>query len=234
MPPALEPRLERRLTRALWAGRLLMLWEQGVQVWAPLVLAALAVATAGLWGAFDALPLPLHLGLLGLAFAVAAGFSVRGALKLRWPARAEARARLEADSRLEHAPLSALEDTQAAGDPALWVLHHARAAEAIAHARVGPARAVLSAADPLAIRWALVLAAVLALWARGPERVPYAAQAFRPVGDLARLATRRDVGPTLARAYPQPLWIRTATAPSVWPPSPSLPTRREPATDSSR
>lgn len=185
MSPAKDPAFERRLTRALWGARLVMLWERGARVWVPLVLAAGLIATAGLWGVFDTLSLLAHTVVLALVAITALVFAVRGVLALRWPNRAETRARLEADSRLEHAPLTALDDAQATGDPALWALHRARAAEALTQARLGRPRAGVAQADPMALRYALVIAALLALWARGPERLAHAVQAFRPVGALA-------------------------------------------------
>jgi hypothetical protein len=119
---------------------------------------------------------------------------VRGALAVRWPGHEETRARLETDSRFVHAPLTALEDARAAGDPALWELHRKAAAAAVAQTRVGRPKAGLAAADPLALRYALVVAAGLALWARGPERVQHVAEAFAPRERLADL----DAGVTAA------------------------------------
>jgi hypothetical protein len=57
----------------------------------------------------------------------------------------------------------------------------------VAQTRVGRPKAGLAAADPLALRYALVVAAVLALWARGPERVQHVADAFAPPERLADL-----------------------------------------------
>jgi hypothetical protein len=176
-----------RLTRALWAARAVILWEQGARVWAPWLLAAGALAVAALWGLFDGLGTPARVAVLAAAAVVALVLSVRGALSIRWPGREAARARLETDSRLVHAPLAALEDAPAAGDPALWALHRKASIEALASARVGPPKAGLAAADPLALRWALLVAAALALWARGPERVDHIAQAFAPPERLADL-----------------------------------------------
>jgi hypothetical protein len=185
MPAALAPRDEARLTRALWAARAVMLWEQGAKVWAPWLLAAAALATASLWGLFETVEPQWRAGVLLAAGAGAVVFSVRGALSIRWPGRAETRARLEADSRLAHAPLTALDDARAAGDPALWELHRQAAIAAIGRARVGRPKAGLAAADPFALRYALVVAAVLALWAKGPERASHLADAFAPDARLA-------------------------------------------------
>ena len=187
MREGLDSRSQARLTRSLWAARAVMLWEQGPRVWAPWLLAAAALAVAALWGAFE-ISGPLGRVVLlagaGLAALVA---SVRGALAVRWPGHEQARTRLEADSRLVHAPLAALEDACAAGDSALWELHCKAAAAAAAQTRLGRPKAGLAAADPLALRYALVVAAALALWARGPERVQHVADAFAPPERLADL-----------------------------------------------
>jgi hypothetical protein len=187
MSVGLDSRSQARLTRALWAARAVMLWEQGARVWAPWLLAAAALAVAALWGLFE-LAGPIGRVMLvtgaGLAAVVA---SVRGALAIRWPSRGQTRARLEADSRLVHAPLTALEDARAAGDPALWELHRKAAAAAVAQTRVGRPKAGLAVADPLALRYALMVAAALALWARGPERVQHLPDAFAPPERLADL-----------------------------------------------
>jgi Domain of unknown function (DUF4175) len=185
MAADLDPRSGARLTRALWAARAVMLWEQGARIWAPWLLAAAALAVAALWGVFDGLGPLGRLALLAAATLTALIFSVRGAMTVRWPGREATRERLEADSRLVHAPLAALEDAPAAGDPRLWELHRKASAAALAEARVGRPKAGLAAADPFALRWALTVAAVLALWARGPERVDHVAQVFAPSRQLA-------------------------------------------------
>ena len=187
MREGLDSRSQARLTLALWAARAVMLWEQGPRVWAPWLLAAAALAVAALWGLFElAGPVGRVVLLTGAGLAALVA-SVRGALAIRWPSRQETRARLEADSRLVHAPLTVLEDARVAGDPALWELHRKAAVAAVAQTCVGRPKAGLAAADPLALRYALVLAAVLALWARGPERVQHLADVFAPPQRLADL-----------------------------------------------
>jgi hypothetical protein len=182
MQPGPDRDFERRLARVLWRARLVMLWEQGAGVWVAPLLAVGAVAVAALWGLFDGLSALAHTAILAITGLIALALAVRGALKIRWPDRRRACERLEADSALVHAPLSGLDDSQAAGDPALWSLHRARAMQAIARTRVGRPRAGLAAADPMALRYALVLAAVLAVWARGPDRIERVAAAFQPFG----------------------------------------------------
>lgn len=139
-----------------------ILWER---LW-PRLWPALAVAgvflTLALLGVFPALPVWLHivlLGLFGLAFLAAAALGLRG---LRAPDRAAARARVEQDSGLDHRPLAALEDDLAAGidDPtarSLWEQHRARMAARAEVLRVRPPAPGLIRRDPWALRIALIL-----------------------------------------------------------------------------
>jgi hypothetical protein len=180
MTADLDPRTKRRLVRALAIARLVMLWEQGAMIWAPVLLAAGFIAVAGLWGVFEGLPPWAGAALVAVILLAGLGFAVRGVFTLRWPSREETRRRLELDSRLIHQPLTSLEDAPASGDVALWALHRTRAIEAIARTRVGRPRAGLAAADPMALRYLLVVAGALALWGRGIDRAPEAAQAFHP------------------------------------------------------
>jgi hypothetical protein len=202
----LDRRTGARLTRAIWSARAVMLWEQGARVWAPWLLAVAGLAVAALWGLFDGLASPVRIAVLGAAAVAALVFSVRGALSIRWPGREAARARLEADSRLEHGPLAALEDAPVAGDPGLWALHRQVSIDSLAAARIGRPKAGLAAADPLALRWALIVAAALALWARGPERVDHVAQAFAPPERLADLGDgAQAVGRTIKGWFSAPV-----------------------------
>ncbi|MBS0297476.1 MAG: DUF4175 family protein [Proteobacteria bacterium] len=187
MPADLEPRSKARLNRALILARAVMLWEQTARVWAPWLLGAGVLAVAGLWGLFGFVPPMAHTAVVVVAALVALGFSVWGARGLRWPSREDAKRRLQADSALVHAPLEALEDMPAVGDPALWALHKAQAEDAIKAARVGRPKAGLAEADPYALRYALVMAAVMALWARGPDKAGDALYAFRPVTNAAHV-----------------------------------------------
>jgi hypothetical protein len=184
MAPDLDPRAQSRLNRAVFAGRLVVLWERSAVIWTPFLLAAGVVAVVALWGAFDRAPAFVQALAVALAFVVALAFAVHGALKIRLPDREEMLRRMEEDSGLDHAPLTLFADKPALGDGALWDLHRKHAAEAARTARVGPPRAGLAAADPYALRYALLIAAALALWARGPEHGRDAALAFRPAANV--------------------------------------------------
>lgn len=185
-----------RLERALLRARVTIVIEQSARIWAPLALAAGALAVAGLWGLFDLVPRLLRsaatFSVLGLGLAV----GVFGARQVRWPSRGAARLRLEQDSGLLHTPLSVLEERQpATGDSALWTLHRQRTVEAARTARVSAPRAGLASSDPIALRYVLVVAAGLALWARGPDHANGALEAFRPVRET--WAAGRDMAVAL-------------------------------------
>jgi hypothetical protein len=181
MSEALDRPTRARLNRALVAGWVVMLWERAAAVWAPLLLAAGAIAVAGLWGLFTPLS-PMSRDLIVAAVVVIAlGFAIRGLIKLRAPKRAEMIDRIETDSNLPHRSITMLADKPVTGDSALWALHQAQSQRAAAKARVGRPRAGLAAADPFALRYALVVAAILALFARGFDREHDVVTAFTPV-----------------------------------------------------
>ncbi|HYF23007.1 MAG TPA: DUF4175 family protein [Caulobacteraceae bacterium] len=218
MSASLDPKARARLTRALWLARAVMLWEQGAGVGAPLLLAFGAIGVAGLWGLFELTPRVVHGGLITVLLLTAAVLAVRAGMRIRWPSREEVRLRLEADSRLIHAPLTVLEDAPAVGDPALWALHKAQAAEALKAARLAKPKAGLAAADPFAARYALALAAILGLWAnfeRADERVVLA---YAPAHDFA-VAGGRTVNTAAVRTG---LAIKAAGAQlaRLWAPEP--------------
>lgn len=167
-----------------------MVWERSAVLWAPFLLATLALAAGAVWGAFAKLDQSLQLIAVGAAYLIALAFAVHGAVKLRLPKRAETTRRVEMDSGFEHAPVSLLADRPVVGDTALWDVQVRHAADAVRKLRVGPARAGLAAADPLALRYALIVAAVLALFARGVEPARTALLRFHPAAVVVDFGTR--------------------------------------------
>jgi len=156
----------RRLASRVGLTRAAILWERLWRALWPLM------TTVGLFAAvvlLDILPLlPGWLHFLLLAGFVAA-FGATSALFVRrvaMPRRAEARHRLESDSGLVHRPLSSLEEklvtpTDDAEAMALWQAHQARLKEQVKQLRVKLPRPGLTAADPLALRAAVILCLVV-------------------------------------------------------------------------
>ncbi|WP_449410159.1 TIGR02302 family protein [Methylobacterium komagatae] len=167
-----------RLDRLVAQAKAVVLWEAAWPIlWRSLalVLAFLAVSWAGLW--LDIPPLWRKIG-LGL---FAAGFvaTLIPLLRLSRPGRSAALARIDREAAgrgpiFAHGPASAAEDVLAvgsadAGSRALWDLHRARAARAVAALKVGPPRPGMVRRDPYALRASLIVATGAALFVAGPE-----------------------------------------------------------------
>jgi len=167
-------RLPRRLPVMLGLAGLALAWERfWPALWPAAGVLGLFVALA-LLDVLPALSGWLHGALLLLLAAAFAGLLGRGLRRLRWPDRAVARRRLERDSGLAHRPLDGLEDALATSRSdrdavALWALHRRRMTALLEHLRVRLPRAGLAAADPLALRAALVLLLFVAAIAGGSE-----------------------------------------------------------------
>jgi len=171
---ALRGRLDRLVSRSraalLWEGAWPILWR-GLGVG----LAFLVASWLGLW--LDLSPFWRQVGLAAFALALAA--ALLPLATLRRPSRRAALARIDreaasGDRSLAHGPASAIEDTLAlgVGDPAtraLWALHQRRSAEAVAGLKAAPPRPDMPRRDPLALRAALVIAAVASLFVAGSE-----------------------------------------------------------------
>lgn len=139
------------LNRALTVARLVMIWERLLPVVFPFVLLILLVAVAAQWGLFVAMPKLVHAGVLAVGVLLAGYAAVRGALRFRLPSFTELNARLAVDNGLKPERLLAMrhEDDQ----PRL---------------RVGKAKAGIAAADPFALRFVALVAAMLGFLIIGP------------------------------------------------------------------
>ena len=170
----LSRRLDRLVARSQAAG----LWERAWPIlWRGLglILAFLALSWLGLW--LDLPPLGRVAGLLLFALALVA--ALLPLARLRRDTRREALARIDRAAAakggtLSHNPASSIEDTLAVGtaDPAtraLWALHQARAAEAVAGLKPPPPRPAMARRDPFALRAGLIVAAVASLFVAGAE-----------------------------------------------------------------
>lgn len=152
----------------------LLLLERIAAALAPAVV-VLALFLAMAWmGLPRALPVPLHVGLLVLA---ALGFLYalyRGWRGFRWPQRRDALRRLEQDSGLAHRPLTHIDDRPVGdlGDPGtagLWQRHRQRILASIGRLELAGPDTGLVRRDPLALRHAALLLALVGLVVAGPS-----------------------------------------------------------------
>jgi uncharacterized protein (TIGR02302 family) len=171
--PASRSSLERRISwfaelavLALWSERLIAaFWHVLMVVGVFLVLA--------LFGVLTALPAWLHLVVL-VAIAAALVLTVRrGRAAFVPPARQTALRRVERDSELAHRPFDALAD-RPAGDAdettqLLWRLHQERRRREIGRLSLSLPRPGLEERDPRALRYLLVMVAVVGLIIAGPR-----------------------------------------------------------------
>ncbi len=195
-PPPDEAAARRRIERAIWRARVVLLWES---VW-PAVASVLTfvalfaiVSWFGLWRVVSD---PVRFGILAL-FALGAAALVVRAFRLRAPARAAALARVEQATGLLHRPATAFGDTMAVGkdDPAaqaLWLAHRERLLASLDRLRSGAPAPGLARRDPWAIRFLAVLLLVVGFVYAGPERADKLLEAFRGGEPVAATVARID------------------------------------------
>ena len=172
-PPPLDAALQ-RLRWPLGLTRAGMVAERALRAfWPGFTALGLLVAALG-FGALDLAPAAGRLWLVLAAGLIVLGLLARGALRFRWPDRAEAVARL--DATLPGRPLTALGDGIALGgnDAAargLWQAHLVRMAARLAGVRPVPPDPQLAARDPFALRLVALTALTMALLFGAPTRV---------------------------------------------------------------
>jgi uncharacterized protein (TIGR02302 family) len=161
-------RLGARLTRWLWAARLVLWWERlWPAAWPAVGVAGLFLAFA-LFDLLPALPAWLH-ALILLGLAVGFGYALwRGFRRFAAPDLAAARRRIELDSGFVHRPLTTIADEVAGGasDVAareLWRRHRARIVAGLGRLRLNRPRPRLAERDPWGLRAALGLVLVVAV-----------------------------------------------------------------------
>jgi uncharacterized protein (TIGR02302 family) len=182
-PPSAEaPAPPQNLDALLRRARLAILWEA---VWPPLATAGavallfVALSWFGLWEV-----LPFWARILGLvAFAAAFVLALLPLARVREPARAALLARIDRASGRAHRPATALAEPLANGeeDPvtrALWQAHRTRALANATGLTSGPVRPAMAARDPRALRFAVILAALVAFFWAGDDRTARLASAF--------------------------------------------------------
>ncbi len=178
----------RRPLRLTWAG---LLAERAARAFWP-AWSLLFVGIAALaFGVQDVLPSRWFTAIVATSVVLILLATAWGLRRFRWPDRAEALDRL--DRTLPGRPLTALADTQAIGadDPAsklVWQAHVLRMAERAAAARPAVPNLRLSSQDPYALRYAALLAAVMALGFGAPARLTEVAEITLPGGADAMVA----------------------------------------------
>lgn len=174
--------LEQRIRRLVLVAKLALFWERlWPALWPALALVCIFTIFA-LFGLIGLLPGSLHWILL---FALAGGglfLLWRGLKDVRWPRRDEALRRIEEDSRLPHQPLSALEDIPASGtgSATLWKAHQERVRRLAARLHTGWPSPGLAAGDPWALRAALGLIFIIALFGTPEGRLQRVREALLP------------------------------------------------------
>lgn len=166
-------RIPRDWSRAASGGRVALLWEQA---WPPL---AAFLCVAGLFLAFSwagfwlLLPFALRMAMLA-GFLLAAAAALYPLRRLRMPDEAAILARLDRASARPHRPVMALSDRPAGpdaspGDP-LWQAHLQRMRRRLGTVGAGLPSPGMARRDPLALRAAILLIAVVAFVQAGDER----------------------------------------------------------------
>lgn len=177
-PQARPGALEAVIRRAQAA----LLWERA---WPSLALAGavvLAFLSLSWFGLFVALP-PAGRAAAVVLFGLALFAALYPLLRLARPSRPSALARIDRESRTRHRPATALDDPLASSgeDPvtaALWAAHRARTVDAAKNLKAGYAHPRLAARDPRALRFAALLAALIAFVSAGDDRLARTLSAF--------------------------------------------------------
>jgi uncharacterized protein (TIGR02302 family) len=194
--PVSEADAKARIDRAVGRARLNLLWEAVWPRLAPLVaLAALFVAVSwlGLWRVTNT---PVRYAVLA-AFAIAALYALFRLIRFAWPTRSAAFARVEHATGVPHRPATSLSDSMAtgSGDPlaeALWAAHRRRLLAGMDRLRAGIPAPKLAHRDPMAVRFLVVLVAIVGFFVAGDERLDRIGEAFQGGEPIAAVAARID------------------------------------------
>ncbi len=186
-----------RLDRLIRRAGTIVLWERLWPLFVP-VLAVIGGFFAAAWFGLFLLPFEwLRLALLGLFGLAFAWVLIRIPVRLRLPSRDDALRRIETVSRLDHRPITALEDRLADAasghaTKALWAAHLRRMAARLKGLSAGIPSPRVDRLDPLALRALLVLVLVVGYFYAGEERLGRVLAAFQPPGRAEIVATRID------------------------------------------
>jgi hypothetical protein len=151
------------LNRALFWTRGVMVWERVLPAVFPFVLFVMLIAVAAQWGLFLHLPQLGHLAVLSAGLVAAGVASVRAALRFRSPTFTEVNTRLAVDNGVKPERLLAM-----------------RHEISQPHLRIGKAKAGIAAADPFALRFVALVAAMLGFLIFGPVPMSQIVGGFLP------------------------------------------------------
>lgn len=151
------------LNRALFGTQAVMMWERILPALFPFVLLVLLVAVAAQWGLFLTMSKLAHAAVLAAGVVVTALVAVRQAMRFRMPSFTELNTRLALDNGVKPERLLAMrhEDNQ----PRL---------------KVGKAKAGIATADPFALRYVALVAAMLGFLIHGPVPLSRIESGFCP------------------------------------------------------
>lgn len=153
------------LNRALFWTRAVMIWERLLPVVFPFVLFVLLVAVAAQWGVFKHMSRLLHALILCAGVALAGVAAVRGLLRFRQPTFSELNARVAVDNGLKPERLLAMRHESE--QPSL---------------HIGKAKAGIAEADPFALRYVALVAAMMGFLILGPVPPAQVLAGFCPFG----------------------------------------------------
>jgi uncharacterized protein (TIGR02302 family) len=181
--PAAEQGARERIAKAVARAQAALLWESLWPRLAPVLTVVLLFLTASWFGLWRVLPDVPRVVVLGL-FALAALATLVLPFRARLPGRAAALNRVERATDAPHRPATAVGD-RLGGEPtdpvtlALWQAHRERVLASLGRLKAGIPAPGLARRDPVALRFLLVLLAVVAFLQAGPERSALVADAFR-------------------------------------------------------
>ena len=182
----------RRLYRLIFQARLVLFWENlWPRFWPFLIVSSLFIITI-LFNGFSALPVSVHLlllGLFGLSLFVSLLLAFRG---VTWPSQAQALHRLEKDSGFKDQPLFALTDRPVSGvdnkfAQAIWINHQDRMSAAMKHVVLQKPQSHLHKRDPYSLRALLIIGLVLGVIEARFDYTDRLMRAFVPTSQLANL-----------------------------------------------
>jgi len=196
--------LSARGTRRLQFFAALWLWLEALLCWlGPAFGFALIYLNLSLWGFLSALPALTQIICSGLFWVGILALLIYEFPHVRWPNIARIKSRLERAGDLLHQPLQTLADQPMRSHPlsnVLWQHHQFSAAHELALLRWPKLHADYAPRDPFALRWLLILLALLGALQQWDLAAPRLRAAFFPP-DMRAIA---QLGPSEFHIYITP------------------------------